>query len=61
MTKYISIIASILLISGCTPKIKQKLGIVTPGPNEYAVEKNKALEIPPHYDLPAPGSIATEE
>lgn len=60
MTKYIAMIAAALFISGCTPKMKQKLGIITPGPNEYAVEKNKSLEIPPHYDLPAPGSIKEE-
>ena len=50
-----------LLISGCSQKIKQKLGITTTGPNEYAVEKQKPLEIPPQYDLPAPGSIGEAE
>lgn len=57
MKKYITIIAAMLLISGCSQKVKQKLGITTTGPNEYAVEKQRALEIPPQYDLPAPGSI----
>ena len=61
MKKYIAIIASMLLISGCSQKIKQKLGITTTGPNEYAVEKQKPLEIPPQYDLPAPGSIGEAE
>jgi len=57
MQKYIFIIATMLVLSACSNKIKQKLGVVTTGPNEYAVEKQRPLEIPPHYDLPAPGSI----
>ncbi len=57
MQKYIFIIAATLLLSGCSTKMKQKLGIVTTGPNEYVVEKQQPLEIPPHYDLPAPKSI----
>lgn len=57
MRKYIAIMAAALLISSCSQKMKQKLGIVTPGPNEYSVEKGKSLEIPPHYDLPTPGSL----
>lgn len=61
MQKYISILAAILLLCGCSTKIKQKLGIVTTGPNEYAVEKQQPLEIPPHYDLPAPGSVKAAE
>lgn len=56
MQKYISIIAIMLIISGCSSKIKQKLGVVTTGPNEYVVEKQHPLEIPPHYDLPEPNS-----
>lgn len=58
MKRWIFIIATGLLLSSCSTKTKQKLGIVTAGPNEYAVEKSRPLEIPPHYDLPAPGSIA---
>ena len=58
MKKYIFIIATMLALSACSTKMKQKLGVVTTGPNEYAVEKQHPLEIPPHYDLPAPGSIA---
>lgn len=57
MKKYIAILGVALFISGCSNKIKQKLGVVTTGPNEYAVEKGKSLEIPPHYDLLPPGSI----
>jgi len=57
MQKHISIIVTIFLLSACSTKMKQKLGVVTTGPNEYAVEKQQPLEIPPHYDLPAPGSI----
>ena len=61
MQKYIFIIAAMLLASGCSTKMKQKLGIVTTGPNEYSVEKQKSLEIPPHYDLPAPVSVKGSE
>ena len=57
MRNYFFILLATVLLSACSAKTKEKLGIVTTGPNEYAVEKNKPLEMPPHYDLPAPGSL----
>ncbi|KAJ6644825.1 UDP-N-acetylmuramoylalanine--D-glutamate ligase, partial [Pseudolycoriella hygida] len=30
----------------------ERIRIVTPGPNEYLVKRNKPLEVPPHYELP---------
>jgi len=35
----------------CSTRTKHKIGLVNPGPNEYAVTKNKPLEMPPHYNL----------
>jgi len=61
MQKYLFIVAAMLLVTGCGAKMKQKLGIVTTGPNEYAVEKQRPLEIPPHYDLPVPGAVKAAE
>jgi hypothetical protein len=44
----------LLLLCSCT-KIKEKMGVVTSGPNEYQVtSNNKGLEVPPHYYLPSP-------
>lgn len=51
------IIFTLFFVAGCSNKLKQKIGLVTTGPNEYKVQKNKPLETPPHYDLPEPGSI----
>ena len=43
---------TLLIVSGCNKKVKEKVGIVTTGPNEYVVKRNKSLEMPPNYDLP---------
>ncbi len=40
--------------SACNKKLKETVGISTPGPNEYEVQRAKMLEVPPHYDLPTP-------
>ncbi len=61
MRTYILIITSLLVFSGCSNKMKQKIGLATTGPNEYAVERQKPLEVPPHYDLPAPGSLEGQQ
>lgn len=53
MYKLILIIAALVMTSSCT-KMKEKLGVTTTGPNEYQVQRNKGLEVPPHYDLPEP-------
>ena len=49
-------LAALIAISSCSKKIKETMGVVTPGPDEYKVQRGKALEIPPHYDLPTPGN-----
>lgn len=45
------ILSSVLILSSCSQGIKKKVGLVDSGPNEYAVTKNKPLEIPPHFDV----------
>lgn len=54
MNKIITLFAMILCLGACSSKFKEKVGIVTTGPNEYNVETNKPLDVPPHYDLPLP-------
>lgn len=56
MQRIFLILITLVAASGCSKKIKEKIGVVTPGPDEYKVQRGKALEIPPHYDLPTPGS-----
>ena len=56
----VALLLSITCLSGCSKKLKEKVGFATPGPNEYSVNREKALEIPPHYDLPLPGKPITE-
>ncbi|WP_425363055.1 DUF3035 domain-containing protein [Candidatus Tisiphia endosymbiont of Hybos culiciformis] len=53
MRKIFWLFVTVIMLSACGKKIKETIGIVTPGPNEYRVERNKTLEMPPHYDLPA--------
>lgn len=53
MGKILAIAVSLIMITSCT-KMKEKVGITTTGPDEYKVQRGKALEIPPHYDLPVP-------
>lgn len=51
-----------LALSGCSNKIKEKVGFATSGPDEYMVLRGKGLEIPPTFDnLPTPqeGDSAT--
>lgn len=43
----------LLIVSACSKKVQEKIGIVSPGPNEYLVQRNKTLEMPPHYELPS--------
>ena len=38
------------LISSCSSKAKQRIGLTNSGPNEYSVTKNKPLEMPPHIE-----------
>ena len=53
--------AILAITSSCNRKIKETIGIVTTGPNEYKVQRNKPLEVPPNYDLPAPKHRETED
>ena len=55
--KNLLLICCAIILSGCSHKAKEKIGLVTTGPDENQVLKNKSLEIPPHYsleDLPVP-------
>jgi len=58
--KKIFLLFTVLIItSACNKKIKETVGISTSGPNEYQVQRTKALEVPPHYYLPNPNSDQT--
>jgi hypothetical protein len=48
------IIFSMLTLTSCNKTVKEKVGLVSIGPNEYEVTRMRELEIPPHYDLPEP-------
>lgn len=54
MKKTYSILLLAICVTSCNRTTKEKIGVVTIGPNEYQVQSNKALEIPPHYNLPIP-------
>jgi hypothetical protein len=54
MGRLCTIAMTLLLVCSCSNKMKEKIGIVTSGPDEYKVQKSKPLDVPPHYDLPAP-------
>lgn len=54
MNKLAIFITLATLLSACTTGFKEKIGLVTTGPNEYKVQTNKALDVPPHYNLPEP-------
>ena len=51
ITFYIAAIIALLSIQSCSNNIKRKLGLATPGPNEYEVSSNRPLEMPPHFNL----------
>ena len=57
--KYILIFCT-LLLSGCGESTRKKMGIVNTPPDEFQVYKQKALSVPPNYELRAPGSINSE-
>jgi hypothetical protein len=44
---------TLVTLSACNKKVKETIGIVTPSPDEYRVQRNKTLEVPPHYELPS--------
>jgi len=39
----------LFLIAGCSQNTKKKLGLTETMPDEYKVQRNKSLEIPPSY------------
>ncbi|MES2214965.1 MAG: DUF3035 domain-containing protein [Pseudomonadota bacterium] len=43
-----------VVITGCSSKFKQKVGLTTLVPDENQVQQHKPLEVPPHYELKAP-------
>lgn len=53
----ITIFVLAALLSACSTSFKEKIGVVTTGPNEYKVQTNKALDVPPHYNLPEPAEV----
>lgn len=53
MNKIIYIMMTALVLVSCQ-KIQNKMGLTTTAPDEYQVQRGKALEVPPHYDLPDP-------
>lgn len=53
MRRYFLLLTSLLFLSACDNKVKETIGVVSPGPNEYMVQRNKPLEAPPHFDLPS--------
>ncbi|XVN40924.1 MAG: DUF3035 domain-containing protein [Rickettsia endosymbiont of Argas persicus] len=54
MKKIFLLFTVLLITSACNKKLKETVGISTAGPNEYQVQRTKALEVPPHYYLPEP-------
>lgn len=49
MKKILLLIAALFLSIGCSSKTKKALGLTENMPDEYQVQRNKALEVPPHY------------
>lgn len=59
MKKNFLLLTVLLITSACNNKLKETMGISTAGPNEYQVQRSKALEVPPHYNLPDPNNGQT--
>lgn len=49
MRKILLITAVLFLSIGCSSKTKKTLGLTETIPDEYQVQRNKSLEVPPHY------------
>ena len=58
MRRYFLLFSSLLVLSACNNKVKETIGVVSSGPNEYKVQRNRPLEVPPHFDLPSVKSDA---
>lgn len=53
-------ILGLSLFCSCSNKTKKSMGLMPSTPDEYQLNRNKALEIPPHIDLPKPGNDVKE-
>ena len=49
MNKTLIILFSLFLCFGCSSRSKKQFGITETMPDEYKVQRNKALEVPPSY------------
>ncbi len=47
--RWFYILCIALVLTSCSKKFKEKVGLTTTGPDEYQVQKNKSLETPPQY------------
>ncbi|MBA2628608.1 MAG: DUF3035 domain-containing protein [Rickettsiaceae bacterium] len=54
MKKILLIIAALFLSIGCSSKTKKTFGLTETIPDEYQVQRNKSLEVPPHYRAQSP-------
>ena len=54
MKKILLLIAVLFLSIGCSSKTKKTLGLTETIPDEYQVQRNKSLEVPPHYRASRP-------
>jgi hypothetical protein len=61
MHKILSIVAITILLCSCSQKTKKMVGLTSSGPDEYQVQKQKPLFVPPHYDLPPPPEPETKK
>jgi hypothetical protein len=49
MRVIILVLSTMFLFTGCSSKTKKTLGLTETMPDEYQVQRNKPLEVPPHY------------
>lgn len=49
MRVMILVLSTMFLLTGCNSKTKKTLGLTETMPDEYQVQRNKPLEVPPHY------------
>ena len=54
MRKILSALAITVLLGACSNNFKKTVGLARSGPDEYQVQKQKPLYVPPHYELPEP-------
>jgi uncharacterized lipoprotein len=54
MTKKVLATIALVILAGCSNKMKKSMGMITSAPDEFQVKSVKPLEVPPHYNLPEP-------